>query len=168
MVGAGTVGQTAMPFQAMQRTGFVGQDAADTTNPRSQAGNQTNRNNLAGAFQNLFSQNFNAQQGGQKAKTPLRLQLRVGFQTKPMATGQFTAKMGNRLTKLPGLATLGPLTVTMEGQTAVLQGRVGTEADRLLAAELALLEPEVLDVRNELLVGPPEPAGELPPPLPVR
>jgi hypothetical protein len=157
-------GQAAMPFQTLQRAGFVGRDTTDTTNVRSQegAGNQA-----ANMFQSLFSganSDFNNQNASQKPKLPLRLQLRIGFTPKPVATSQFTAKFASRLSRLPGLSAVGPIVVTMEGQTAVLQGRVATEADRELAQDLAMLEPEVLDVRNELLVGPPSDA-ELPPPL---
>jgi len=43
--------------------------------------------------------------------------------------------------------------VGMAGETAVLQGRVPTAHDRLLAEELSRLEPGVWNVRNELTVG---------------
>ena len=46
----------------------------------------------------------------------------------------------------------GPASVTMEGRTAVLRGKVATAEDRELAAALTLMEPDVKDVRNELVV----------------
>ena len=52
---------------------------------------------------------------------------------------------------------LGPLvpqgaTVSFDGGTVVLQGSVASDADRKLAQQMALLEPGVRSVRNELVV----------------
>jgi len=45
-----------------------------------------------------------------------------------------------------------PITVTIEGQTATLRGRVASQEDRMLAEDLALMEPGISQVRNELVV----------------
>lgn len=45
-----------------------------------------------------------------------------------------------------------PLTAAVQGRTVILMGAVATEHDRILAEKLALLEPGVEAVQNELLV----------------
>ena len=54
-----------------------------------------------------------------------------------------------------------PIRVVMEAETVTLRGVVQTAHDRVLAEQLALLEPGVRRVRNELTVGPvgPAPSG---------
>ena len=71
----------------------------------------------------------------------------------PIANGTPLPRLGTAITKAPGLTTLGPVGATLEGSTAVLRGRVATEADRQLAEGIARLEPAVSAVRNELVVG---------------
>jgi osmotically-inducible protein OsmY len=53
-----------------------------------------------------------------------------------------------------------PLSVTLEGDTAVIRGRVATEHDRDLAAAIIRLEPGVGQVRNELVVESAPPAAQ--------
>lgn len=104
------------------------------------------------------------QRGGQTSQSQLRIPIRLGMPTQQVAAPQFAAAFQTRLTKLPGLAAVGPIAVTMEGRTAVLQGTVASEDARQLAEGLARLEPEVLDVRNELVVAAAATAGESLPP----
>lgn len=118
-------------------------------------------------FSNLFSQigrqlnqggNFNQQGGRNTARSTIRIPLRTDLMPKPAATSspqfvaKYTTKFENRLAKLPALNVVGPIRVTMEGSTAVLKGVVASEQDRELAAGVAMLEPEVETVRNELTV----------------
>ncbi len=118
-------------------------------------------------FANLFSQigrsmnqggNFNQQGGRSAARSTIRIPLRMDLMPKPVATStpqfiaKYTAKFENRLAKLPALTSVGPIRVTMDGSTAVLTGVVASEQDRQLAEGVALLEPEVETVRNELTV----------------
>ncbi len=114
-------------------------------------------------FANLFSQigrsinqggNFNQQGGRNTTRSTIRIPLRLGFAAKPISVPQFTAKFEGRIANLHGLSTIGPIRVTMEGSTAVLKGVVASEQDRQMAEGVALLEPEVETVRNELKVQP--------------
>jgi osmotically-inducible protein OsmY len=90
--------------------------------------------------------------------------MRLGFQPVAIEPVRITG-FAVRLNKIPGLSQLGPIQASLEGRTAVLRGTVASEADRQLAEGLAMLEPEVLAVRNELVVGSPGTTGEaLPPP----
>ncbi len=57
-----------------------------------------------------------------------------------------------RLTKLPGLTAENSVAVKMDGETAVLTGAVASAAEREMIGRLALLEPGVASVQNELTV----------------
>ena len=112
-------------------------------------------------FANLFSQigrqlnqggNFNQQGGRNTARPALRIPLRLGFAPKPISTPVFAAKFEERISKLSGLSSVSPIRITMDGSTAVLTGVVATEQDRQLAEGVAMLEPLVENVRNELTV----------------
>jgi hypothetical protein len=158
--GAGAVsGDERFLRENRQPGAFVGADTADAINLRSQAAGanaQQGLRNLQGLFQQLGRGNeFNGQGNGQQgSRTQIRVPLRLGFQPRPVAAPQFTAKFEARLTKLPGLQTPEPIQVVMQGRTAILRGKVASESDRALAEGLARLEPEVLDVQNELVVDP--------------
>ncbi|MEX2174384.1 MAG: BON domain-containing protein [Pirellulaceae bacterium] len=183
--GTGQVGNGAALQQSQQGVGeisgnerflrenrqgaFVGSDAGDATNVRSQAG-AVRAPNYGNLFQNLFNQQgpaFTNQNNG-RGSTPLRIPIKLGFEPRPIATAQVSTAFTNRLTNLPAFRSLGPLEVTMQGQIAVLQGVVASEDDRRLAESLAMLEPAVLGVKNELVVGPvPTKAEVLPPASPT-
>jgi len=139
-----------------QRGAFVGADTADTTNARSLQGtnvrNQAGNNGLA-QLQNLFQQGLqNINQGNQQgAQVQIPVSLKLGFA--PVAVSPVRVQaFQTRITKLPSLRFIGPASVTLEGRTAVLKGTVATAEDRELAEALALMEPDVKDVRNELTV----------------
>ena len=111
--------------------------------------------------------NFN-QQGGRNAVRPsIRIPLRIGFVPKPVPVAQFKSRFEERIANLSGINSVGPIRIAMNGSTAVLQGVVPTEADKDLAAGVAMLEPEVESVQNDLVVQ--EPASEsdaaTPPPM---
>jgi len=152
-----------------QRGAFVGADSGDTTNARSlQALNgQTGRatNNGASQLQNLFSQSLQQlNQSTQRAARPqIRVPLRMGFQPQPVSAAKVRIFEDN-LNKLPAIRFIGQPQVVMQGRTAVLRGIVATEDDRRLAENLAKMEPEVLDVRNELRVDSTATAAEQLPP----
>ncbi len=139
-----------------QRGAFVGADSADTTNARSLQGtnarNQFGNNGLA-QLQNLFQQGLqNVNRGNQQgAQVQIPVSLKLGFA--PVAVSPVRVQaFQNRFTRLPSIRFIGPASVTLEGRTAVLKGTVATAEDRELAEALALMEPDVKDVRNELTV----------------
>ena len=147
--------QLAQPTQ--QRGAFVGADTADTTNVRSLQGTNTRAqfgaNNGLAQLQNLFQQGLqNINRGNQQgAQVQIPIALKLGFTPSPVSSTRMQA-FATRLTKLPSIRFVGPASVTMEGRTAVLRGKVLTEEDRELAQALALMEPDVTNVRNELTV----------------
>lgn len=77
------------------------------------------------------------------------------------AKAEFVQRLEQRLGNSGSL----PLTVRMDGRTAILQGEVASSYERNLAAALASLEPGIDAVQNDLVVieerdsGPPGPAA---------
>lgn len=176
------LGANMQNFTPGGATGFVGANASSTTNLLSRQGTQgavqAGRVNF-GTLTNLMNQSrqnqFNQQQAqkagrttGTQATAQFRVPLRLGFEPQIVQPQRFNTQVSGRLTKISGLSRVGSINATLEGRTAVLRGTVATEADRQLAEGLARLEPEVMAVRNELVVGPPTSTGEaLPPPSPA-
>jgi len=74
------------------------------------------------------------------------------FDHPSVPNSKVASKLSMQLTKSKGISAVGPVTVEMQGQTAVLRGVVATGHDRDLAARLALLEPGVSQIQNELQV----------------
>lgn len=158
-------------------SGFIGSTSQNTSNFFSRQGQpgatQAGRLNF-GTLGNLMTKSrqnqFNQQQaqrstrGANQAKAQFRVPLRLGF-APTLAPARFNATVSQRLTRIPGLARVGSINATLEGQTAVLRGTVATEADRQLAEGLARLEPEVMAVRNELVVAEAAATGAAPPPV---
>jgi osmotically-inducible protein OsmY len=52
----------------------------------------------------------------------------------------------------------GTVNVSVQGSTVTLQGTVNSEEDRQLAAQMAMLEPSVMSVQNDLKVAAAAPA----------
>jgi hypothetical protein len=117
-------------------------------------------NSGMGGFGNQFGQGNSTTSNTRQVRTSLR----AAF---PIPAGAHTAVMARfqqRLPKIPGLETVDSVAVSMDGKTAVLQGVVTDENQRDLIERLALLEPGISDVRNELSVGSPSSSPELPRP----
>jgi osmotically-inducible protein OsmY len=90
--------------------------------------------------------------------------LRVRFEQPPPAVAASTtvSQLQTRLNTSPRLRRLGNINVELSGKTARLMGAVSSERDRQLARGLALLEPGVSSVEDELVVV--ESSEPLPPP----
>lgn len=82
----------------------------------------------------------------------------VGFDY-PLPTNEaMEATLGRQLLRVPGMERLGPIEVSVVGQTATLRGEVASQHQSDVAEQLVLLEPGIREVQNELIVGP-EAAG---------
>jgi len=161
--GAGTVSGDERFLRENRQGAFVGADTGDTVNLRSQmtgAGQQ----NFGNLFQNLFG-NSNISNDTGRSNTQLRIPIKLGFAPRPIQTARVATGFTARLARLPEFHASGPIVVSMDGRTAVLQGVVASEADRQLAEKLVMLEPAVRAVRNELVVDPAATTEEIP--LPV-
>lgn len=123
-------------------------------------GSTFGRTGYGGAFggqQN--AQNLNNQT---QTRGNLRIPLRLGFaRPRSVATASAASlRLAERLKKIRQVEAVGEIAVSSVGRTVVLRGTVATEQARSLAERVALLEPGVSEVRNELEV------AERLPPLP--
>jgi len=107
--------------------------------------------NMAGRNRNnTRSQLAEGQDIRSRSQIPIHISYSLGFTAPPADTAAVAMKISGELSRLSGLYR--PIRVQVEGQTAVLRGTVATEHQRELASELAMLEPRVSQVRNELQV----------------
>jgi hypothetical protein len=169
---ADTVGQLSGSERFMrgnrQAGQFVGSDTGDVRNFMSamtglgqglQRGNQRGRNDQG--------QPDNEDDRDQR-RARLRTVLRAGFDApaNPVLTANAREASTRRLDRLAGegrLQVTSPLSVTMEGRTAVLRGAVATDQQRALIERLMLLEAGIEAVQNELAVQPPDTPAVIPP-----
>lgn len=91
-----------------------------------------------------------------RGASQLRIPVALGpeLASTSLQSTEVSARLENRLPKIPGLKSVSGVAVKMDGKTAVLQGVVATPRERDLIGRLALLEPGISDVRNELEVNP--------------
>ena len=108
---------------------------------------------MYGMGRNMFGMQNN--QTGQQQGT-IRTQMRLGFAQPIPASTQVTAQFGRTVTRVLERQDIGggQVNVAMEGRTAVLTGTVGSSHAREVVERLALLEPGISEVRNELTVSP--------------
>ena len=132
---------------------FVGADSADTSNFFGQT--QGFGNSGLEQFLNLAARRDFQNQGGTAggSVTPLRPALSLGFAPPTTTPTVFNVRVNQRLAKLPNLEILEPVSIDLTNRTAIIRGRVATEHDRTLIAQLLMLEPGVSSVSNELAVG---------------
>ncbi len=97
-----------------------------------------------------FNNQANLQQNAPEPQ--IRFRITLGF-SHPRPTGaKVSANFARRLTRIPQLPSARSVAVTMEDRTAVLAGQVGSEHERTMIEKLAMMEPGVSAVRNELTV----------------
>lgn len=113
---------------------------------------------------NQFGSNqFGGLQTGQQGvagSLQLRHRVRVDIESSPRAITRISREFAQRLTRLPGLKGVDSVDIAMAGRTVVLTGSVDSARTRDLVARLAMLEPGVAAVQNELLVTPTEAAPD--------
>ncbi|MCA9188289.1 MAG: BON domain-containing protein [Planctomycetales bacterium] len=178
--GTGTQGGMATP----QQGGFVGRSATNTQNSFSQItaqgasttgrGTTTGRGATRGNT-GLGQQGFGGGAAAQQTRA-IRTRLSVAFDVPTTNTAtSFNTRLTTRAATPTHSSRLGSYQVSRSGSTAVLTGSVTSESDRQVAARLALLEPGVFQVRNELTVegtsdsvgSPPSDVEFLPQPTPA-
>ena len=105
---------------------------------------------------NIYGGGMNGNMGGQNNSTltkPIHVDYSVGFDYSTPATTRVATDVSAELSHTPYIATVsGPISVQMQGRTAILTGTVRTDHARDLAAQVALLEPGIDQIRNDLQV----------------
>jgi hypothetical protein len=136
---------------------FVGRDASDIANTFGQMGKagtqyfnqmnrQMNRNNSSKRQTNKTIQN---------PAQPMRVEVRVAFDTPQLSSNQLATTVRTRLAKILAEHKMTQPVLTMEGDTAVISGVAASEHERDVIAGLVEIEPGVRDVRNEMTVATP-------------
>jgi hypothetical protein len=97
--------------------------------------------------------------GGQGAAPALKIPIRLGdglSRSTPFATATpvRAARFERRLTKLRAVNTGSGVQVEVRAGIATLTGTVPTDRDREMIEQLALLEPGIEKIENELTVDP--------------
>jgi hypothetical protein len=167
--------------QNQQPGNFIGSDSGEARNfigamsgllgNRNGMGNQQFGNNRGRNNQNQNRNNRN----NRAERVPFKLSYVADFAPSQAAiTPAAAAKLGQQLSKSKRLTASGPIQVELQGQTVILRGVVGSNHERDLAAQMAMLEPGVANIQNDLQVGPPRapasrmPVPELPAPANLR
>ena len=136
--------------------GFLGGDAAQTQNFfRNMNGGQRRTAMLEFMIENLNDMRDRGNRGNGRENTPpVRVKLRPAFETPLGTMQQLNTDVQSRLTT--SVSELGVIDtrITMDGRTLTLEGTVGSEHQRELAAKIASLEPGVSSVDNQLIVDP--------------
>lgn len=96
---------------------------------------------------------------------PYAPRLVVGFDYALPTSAELAQTLERQVLRVPGLQRLGPIEVSVEGQTAILRGVVSSEHQRDVAEQVVLLEPGVRAIQNELVVA--DPAVAAPPASPA-
>lgn len=78
--------------------------------------------------------------------------LEIGFDYAGPMRQEVSVALAQHLRSSPALDPANRIEVLVEGTTATLRGEVASERDRALAEQLALFEPGVYAVRNELRI----------------
>ncbi len=103
---------------------------------------------------NRLNQQNQRNQNQRSAQSKLRIPIKADSELGSQAVSTYvSAMLSERLQRLPALKNLPSIQVTMRDRTAILSGRVATEREKRLVEGVALLEPGVGDVQNDLIVG---------------
>lgn len=197
VAGTGTSNNPAARTQGFQQTGqlssaaaiqrnsaeFVGASQGNFLSPTGGQGGTANLSGLSGLSRfgttglgrggtfggntrnrGLLNQNTQMGRGG----VQMRAIVRLGFSVPRPSSNVVSAQFQSRLARLPALKSAKQVTVKMAGETAVLEGVVATAQQRDLIERLALLEPGIASVQNDLKIqgeaSPNESSGEPVPP----
>jgi osmotically-inducible protein OsmY len=140
---------------------FVGRDSGDMNSAMSQMGragtqffNQMTRN--------MARNNRNQQQADDNEKPPVSIRLELGFTPTRVAPTAMSTGISARLARLSVDHSLGRPQVSVEGDTVVLRGTAQSDSQRRVLEKYILMEPGVMNVRNEMVVAS-EASEELPP-----
>jgi osmotically-inducible protein OsmY len=139
------------------RTGMLGRSSTTTGSTyQNRSGSYSNSRSSTNRSGSTYRNGTSSNSRGSSSSTggQMLLGYHTGGELRPAVSSQLGSVMAARLAKSMRLPAGTPLTVTMEGQTALLQGVVATPHDRDLAEQLVRLEPGVAEVANELRIDP--------------
>jgi len=147
---------------AREQAGFVGRVRARTSGPFRSATSGFRIQSAPSATRSAPSVSAR--------RTPMyEPRLTVGFTVPSPPQRELADTLARQLEQTDAIKSLGPIEVSVEGQTAILRGEVASEHDAVLAGLLVRFEPGVQGVRNELRVAgsPPPDSPPAPPAAPA-
>lgn len=145
---------------ARGNTSFIGNDSQDAGSTLGILGGQNAGQAGIRNFAALLQEQIQPQgqnQGGQNA-IPFRIARVIAFQTPGFspdagANPRLSEALSLRLSKMSQSRSGSSVQAELLGRTAILRGTVANSYDRDLLAQLALLEPGVAAVENQIEVG---------------
>ena len=78
--------------------------------------------------------------------------MEIGFDVPAAQKSVIAAQITTSLGSDKAGSRFGDVKVAVDGDTAILRGSVASQSDRLLAQQIALLEPSIMSIRDELAV----------------
>ena len=148
-VGAGGFGQPLVGGQ----DGFVGADAQQLrTQNRDPRAQRRAMFDFAIESLNEIRESRSRERSRRNRKPPVRVQLRPLFSAPQVSATQLTSRVSTQLDRsLPSSSGDRPQ-VTVSGRTATIEGTVGSDYDKQLAAKMLSLQPGISQVENRLTV----------------
>jgi hypothetical protein len=116
-----------------------------------QFGQQNRNNQNRNRNQQGMGQNFNGQ-SNQAQGRQIRPRLKVGFEFEPADVAPAQNRLSARIDKLNTRRQFQGIDMRTEGDTVVLKGVAKDAATKRLMERMALLEPAIKSVRNEIEV----------------
>ncbi len=143
--------------QQFQQGGFVGRDASDV-----RAGFQgTERVPGQGGMLDQMIDNLNDMRESRRrwreqrnAPPPIRVKLVPGFEPPAPSAVRAAPAVQTRINHTLAAHAMTGAQIQISGQTATLRGSVNSPHEAALAEQLALLEPGISQVQNQLTVAP--------------
>ena len=166
--GVGSVKFNERFIRGNRRSGdIVGRDTRDRKGfVGAQQGGQSGRARPAvtGRIQAAPDANRAGSRAGAGGSGPSEPRLSVAFAVTRPTGEELATSLARQLQASPGFQATSRIEVSVEDGTATLRGEVASARDRTLAEQLALFEPGIDSVRNELKVKtlPPSPQPYLP------
>jgi hypothetical protein len=144
--------------QQFQQGGFVGRDANDV-----RAGFQsTDRVPGQGGMLDQMIENLNEMRESRRrwreqrnAPPPIRVKLVPNIESPRASAARTPPAVQMRVNRMLAAHSMADAQIQIAGQVATLQGSVSTPHEAALAEQLALLEPGIVQVQNQLTVTPP-------------
>jgi osmotically-inducible protein OsmY len=155
--------------QGRQAGSFVGRDQQDMQGfvgaLNAISGRNGQMNNQSNQYRNMNGQNRNGRNGQQGEdffdnqavdqmanQRRFRTKVTLGFKPAPQPASVIATGLTSRLTRILGQSVGSGVQVELADGTAILSGTVPTSQEKLLAESLAMLEPGIAQVQNDLVV----------------
>ena len=155
MLGGSMLGQSGLNGGMTNQQGRSGMMQQQGMNANPMSGmQQFNASPMwMGGFDNAQRQGAgNQQQKATVESNPIRTTYRVAFEHAETGADQLSKSLSQRLATTSSIRCRNPILVQVQGRTAILQGLVPAEHDRVLAEQLVRLQPEISAVQNEIVV----------------